>query len=301
MTPTDSQGDFAAAPTPHRRRRNWGLIAVLLICVAGIIYTVFHWEWPTEAAAGDRLDGQFSVKRPVPRRFRVATFNVHGGYGLDGRLDLARTAAALPSNVDFCGLNEVRGGTWKDPRSQSEHLGTLLKCNWLFAPTETAWSGPHFGQGILSRLPVSGWRRVPFARVVGNGYRNYVECQIPLETGDSAPTLTILVTHLDRKSDREDQLRVIIRRFLEVPAPAILMGDLNSKRTEPQLIRLANESGVLDCFGKHATGDLARRRIDWIFIRGLHCLTSNLESTAASDHPWGWAELEVPPTTRDRQ
>ncbi len=278
-----------------QRRPNWTMAIVLTGCLLGSLTALANWEWSAGAAAGTELPGQIPPREQLPKRFRVATFNVHGGYGLDGRLDIPRTAAALRPDIDFFGLNEVRGGSWTDFRSQVEQLGALRQMNWLFAPTETTWSGPHFGQGILSRLPVSSWRRVPFSRVDGNGYRNYVEIQIPLSAGDSVVTrLTIFVTHLDRKSDRQDQLRVLIQRFLEVPPPAILMGDLNSKRTEPQLIRLANESGVIDCFGKFASGDLARRRIDWIFARGLHCLTSNLELTDASDHPWGWAELELP-------
>ncbi len=270
-------------------------VAILVAGFLGILYAAATWEMQAGPASGTSLQWEFLQREKVLPRFRVATFNVHGGYGLDGRLDLSRTAAALRPDIDFFGLNEVRGQSWNNRLGQMEELAARVRMSWLFAPTETIWSGPHFGQGILSRLPVSSWRRVPFSRVNGNGYRNYVECQIPLNTTDSIAHMTVLVTHLDRKSDRQDQLRVLIKRFLEVPPPAILMGDLNSKRTEPQLIRLANESGVIDCFGKHATGDLANRRIDWIFVRGLHCLTSNLESTDASDHPWGWAELELPP------
>lgn len=294
MPATPSPLKVISSPTRQRGAIYWILAAVFAGCVLAALYTIAEWKLPVAAAQGGPINGQADVIIPVPRRFRVATFNVHGGYGADRRRDLNRTAAALGNNLDFVGMNEVHGGTWTDPRSNAEQLGALLNRNWLFAPIEVTVAGREFGQGMITRLPVSGWRRVPFPRVVGNGYRNYVECQIPLELGNSFKQLTVLVTHLDRKSDRQDQLRVIIKRFLEVPAPAILMGDLNSKRTELQLVRLAKEPGVIDCFGKHATGDLVQRRIDWIFARGLHCLTSNLESTDASDHPWGWAELELP-------
>lgn len=284
-------------PSPRHWRPCLTTSVILLGCLFGIGYTISDWKWPAGAANGSGLSGGIPAPqkgRQTSRRFRVATFNIHGGCGTDGRVDLSRTAATLDQDFDFVGMNEVHDGNWTDSRSQAEQLGSLLNQGWLFAPTETTWSGTCFGQGVLSRLPVLKWRRVPFPRVRGNGFRNYVECQLPLNRSDSATHLTILVTHLDRRSDRQDQLRVIIQRFLEVPAPAILMGDLNSKRTEPQLIELTRMPGVVDCFGQMATGDLIRRRIDWIFARGLHCVTSNLELNDASDHPLGWAELELP-------
>ena len=281
---------------PDRPSQTWrpgrAALVITAVLLLGLGYEVTHWEWAAGAAEGRSLSGDPPAVGVLPSRFRVATFNIHGGFGVDGVLNLQRTAAAV-RGADFVGLNELRGPGWGDPRNQAEQLGSILGLGWLFAPTETTWSGPHFGQGVLSRLPISNWKRVPLDRVNGNGYRNYVECQIPLDAKDPHAYLTILVTHLDRKTDRQDQLRVVIRRFLEIPAPAILMGDLNSKITEPQLIALASEPGVSDCFGQLFQSDLARKRIDWVFIRGLECLQSQLQPTTASDHPIGWVELEL--------
>lgn len=284
-----------SATLMHRPRSLMILTALGVVALLGLSYDIAHWEWPAGAAEGRELLGAAPTVEALPTRFRVTTFNIHGGFGADGTLNLQRTADAL-RDADFVGLNEVRGPGWQDSRNQAEQLGTILGLSWLFAPTETTWSGPHFGQGILSRLSISSWKRVPLDRRDGNGFRNYVECQIPIhagDKGDSPRQLTILVTHLDRKSDRQWQLQTVIRRFLEVPPPAILMGDLNSKLTEPQLIKLTHESGVYDCFEPLFPSTLAKKRIDWMFIRGLKCLQSKLTSTAASDHPTGWAELEL--------
>ena len=283
---------IAERSTTRSPRTRLILLGLALAGLSGLIYDIAHWEWAAGAAEGNSLPGIAPTAQVLPARFRVATFNIHGGFGTDGVLNLQRTADGL-RDADFVGMNEVRGPGWQDPRNQAEQLGTILGLGWLFAPTETTWSGPHFGQGILSRLPISSWKRVPLERHDGNGYRNYVECRIPIDARHPHRQLTILVTHLDRKTDRQDQLQVVIRRFLEVPPPAILMGDLNSKLTEPQLIRLTDESGVNDCFKPLFPSDLARKRIDWVFIRGLKCLQSRLTSTAASDHPIGWAELEL--------
>lgn len=286
----------AAPVPPQTRTRAWRtrltILCLAMALLAGLGYDIAHWEWPAGAADGTSLTGNSPLTPVLPASFRVATFNIHGGFGTDGQLDLQRTAAEL-RDMDFVGMNEVRGPGWQDPRNQAEQLGTILGMGWLFAPTETTWSGPHFGQGVLSRVPVSSWKRVPFDRVHGNGYRNYVECRLPVSTTDPSRQLTILVTHLDRKTDRHDQLQLIIQRFLEVPEPAILMGDLNSKITEPQLIKLSTERGVTDCFGDFIKDELSRKRIDWVFVRGLKCRQSKLASTLASDHPVGWVELEL--------
>lgn len=295
MSTIASEPQPAPVP-PQTRPQAWrpGLTTLFmaLALLAGLGYDIAHWEWPAGAADGTSLSGNPPLTPVLPARFRVATFNIHGGFGTDGKLDLQRTAAEL-RDMDFVGMNEVRGPGWQAPRNQAEQLGTILGMGWLFAPTETTWSGPHFGQGVLSRLPVSSWKRVPFDRVHGNGYRNYVECQIPISTNPANRQLTILMTHLDRKTDRQTQLQIIIRRFLEVPEPAILMGDLNSKITESQLIKLSTERGVTDCFGDFIKDELSRKRIDWVFVRGLKCRQSKLASTLASDHPVGWVELEL--------
>ena len=95
------------------------------------------------------------------------------------------------------------------------------------------------------------------------------------------------------RGEVEAEFRAQLRRFLEISPPVILMGDLNAKRTEPQLIELAGMPGITDCFGRFATGDLVKKRIDWMFVRGLNCIHAHLEPTLSSDHPWAWAELEV--------
>ena len=296
MTVTIASTPEAALPCQSHGSPSWRPFLVSLagvtVILLGLAYAAANWEWPAGDAQGTHFQGNAPKIDDLPRRFRIGTFNIHGGCGGAGQLNLQRTADVI-RGMDFVGLNEVRGGGWQDSRSQADQLGSILDLNWLFAPTEINWSGPHFGQGALTRLPVSQWKRTPFGRVQGNGFRNYVECQIPLDANDSATPLTILITHLDRKSDRQDQLRVIIQRFLEIAPPVILMGDLNSKRTEPQLMKLAGTPGVTDCFGRFAAGDFVRKRIDWMFVRGLNCIRASLEPTPSSDHPWGWAELEV--------
>lgn len=270
--------------------------ALIVLILASVGYWIADWKWPAGPRNGTTFSGSVEAASGLPHRFKVATFNIHGGSGSDGRMDLKRTAECL-RDVDLAGMNEVHAAHFGDAHNQAEQLGQLLEMGWLFAPTEVGWTGPQFGQGVVCRSAVKEWRVEPYPRVVGNGYRNFVECHVPFgpdATGaETKKSLVVLVTHLDRKSDRQDQLRTIIQRFLNSTTPVIVMGDLNSKRTEPQLIDLAKQPGVIDCFGRFAQEPLVSKRIDWIFARGLKCLDANLEATDASDHPWGWAELEL--------
>lgn len=277
------------------------LLALVVAGLSGLGFWVAEWKWPAKSI-GATPDDPSPVQDGLPRRFKVATFNIHCGIGLDGQLDLKRTASCV-NGMDFIGLNEVRGNSIKSSEDQASQLGELLASDFVFAPTEVGWWGPHLGQGALSRFPITSWQSHPFPRRNGNGYRNYLLCRIPfhsdLTQSTPAKVLTVLVTHLDRKSDRQDQLKLVIERFLKLPTPVILMGDLNSKRTEPRLQELKQQPGVIDCFGQSAKEPLVSKRIDWIFARGLKCLDANLEPNEASDHPWGWAELELPETATD--
>ena len=86
--------------------------------------------------------------------FRAAIFNIHSGVGNDNVRDLSRTADAL-RDIDFCALNEVRGHMFGQPSDQAHELGLRTGRAWLFMPTEHRFWHDHFGNGILSRLPVT--------------------------------------------------------------------------------------------------------------------------------------------------
>jgi endonuclease/exonuclease/phosphatase (EEP) superfamily protein YafD len=72
--------------------------------------------------------------------------------------------------------------------------------------------------------------------------------------------------------------------FQSLAAPAILMGDLNSRPDDPQLQSLLSEDevdSVLTRLGDAAPTD----NIDWIITRGLECVDATYHHSGASDHP----------------
>ena len=243
---------------------------------------------PAGFAEGTTLRGTPPGQPPGGVPLRVASFNIHGGKGADGRRDLDRTADLL-RDFDLVGLNEVHGGR----PDQAERLGRATGMGWLFAPVERVGGRDDFGNGLLSRLPLRHWQRLPIARAGAATHRNVLLARVPY----GGRTVNVLVTHLARPADeRPGQLRAVAELFLALQPPAVLVGDLNTRRGDEQLEALLKEAGVIDALDDGG-GDPAdpRPRIDWLLVRGLRVLSSGRRDEGVSDHPLIWAELELEP------
>jgi endonuclease/exonuclease/phosphatase (EEP) superfamily protein YafD len=102
----------------------------------------------------------------------------------------------------------------------------------------------------------------------------------------------VLITHLDRQSDREDQLRAVSQQFLGLTEPCLLLGDLNSREDDPGLRELLATPGVRDPI-RECLGAATPSRIDWVLTRGLRGVQAEICDNGASDHPCFRVELEI--------
>ncbi len=262
-------------------------ILVLLAALAGILWLASRPQ-PTGPAEGTRIEGQVTRTEDRPRdSFRVGTFNIHGCTGPDGRRDIDRVAHCL-EGLDFAALNEVHGPRPWESDDQAASLGRRLGLPWLFAPATRDWHTIGFGNGLLTSLPVESWQRIPLTASNGRGYRNAVLVRLR----QRGQAIIVLLTHIARSDQhtRQAQLHETIDRFLALPLPAILLGDLNSEVTEPEIGRLLAAPGVVDAVGQKL-GPNAPPRIDFVFVRGLRVLDAGLRDNGASDHPLAWAEV----------
>ena len=267
----------------HRRRRT---IAILMLVALGVVAWIGGTRRRAEPRSGIGMPGQ-ATTAPAATRFRIAAFNIQSGRGLDGKTDLSRTAKLL-SSFDLIGLNEAQG-SFSRP-DQVEELGRILRMPRLFAPSERRWWHDDFGNGLLSRLPVRHWSIEQLPGAPDSGYRSVVRAAVPLADGQ---TLHVLITHLDRTTDRLEQLRLVGELFRSLREPAVLMGDLNTRGDDPAMVELLSVAGVVDPIGD--TPRLpAKERIDWILTRGLRTIDGGVVITTVSDHPLIWAELELP-------
>jgi len=271
------------------RSVRWTARGIVGIVVGGLMLMIASGfrRMPTPQAEGTSVFGQ--VMRPPSTRpiLRVGTFNIQSGYGLDHRTDLDRTAACI-RDCDLVGLNEVAGPSFGEVRSQAQILGEKVGLAWLYAPSESRWWHDHWGNGMLTALPVQQWLRFPLHKTKPSGYRSLLLSR--QEFGGKM--INVLITHTDGSEDREAQLRTVIAIFRSLEEPAILMGDFNTPPGDPQLVELSRTPGVSDAL-ESITGKWAGHHGDWIFVKGFRVLNAGVNDSGASDHPFYHCELEL--------
>jgi endonuclease/exonuclease/phosphatase family metal-dependent hydrolase len=273
-------------------RHSAGRVATLALAAAVALLWAGYRRTPCGSESGTAFQGApppetRSVEKPT---LRVATFNIHGGEGPDGRLDLQRTADCV-AGADLVALNEVYESYFWEGPGQAEILGRRTKSAWLFVPAEHRWGHDHFGNAALSSLPVRSWQRIPLPRQYGHSCRNLLLISLDYR----GRTVRAVITHLDRSDDRDRdrQLQLAAELFLSLSEPAMLLGDMNTTADEPPLKRLLSAPGVGDPVAE-VLGEKTPRRIDWILTRGLETVDAGLIDAGASDHPCVWAEMRLP-------
>lgn len=222
-------------------------------------------------------------------RLVFANYNIRTGRGQDDQRDLDRTAECL-KGMTVIGLNEVRGSAWYGrDRDQAETLAAQLGTGHLFAPTERRWGREHFGNALLTKLPVNEWLRIQLPRQHSDSHRNMLLADLVLTTG----RITVLVTHVDTRADREIQLAAVIAMFRSLREPAVLIGDLNAGPEHPDIARLLATPGIAGTNGAKPPGELPGK-VEWVIAKGLQALDASRCDNGASDHPRVALEVATP-------
>jgi endonuclease/exonuclease/phosphatase family metal-dependent hydrolase len=248
---------------PKRRRLNRRPAIVIAICA---IVAITIWSGasrsPADATPPVLIGREWTEVLSKPS-FRIGTFNIHRGKGLDGRIDLDRTARYI-GELDLIALHEV-SGAFNIHNTQAAILGNKLNAASLFAATERRWWHNHFGNTLLTRTPLINWRVIPLPSTGHKGFRNAIVTSFKYQNTN----INILATHIDSKHDHQAQLSTVIDMFLSLKPPAILIGDLNTKASDLQLNLLLQTSDVHDALRLGLDQPPPDDRIDWIIIRGL--------------------------------
>ncbi len=264
------------------------LLAFLLLCSLLAHLWTASLIAPVSPAIGYQIKPPTNWRESNPLSFRVATYNIHRGKGVDGIRDIKRTAEVL-RNADIVSLNEVAGPTFFRAPDQAQQIGQMLNMGWLFAPNQRRWYRDYFGNGFLSRFQIKSWYREQLVhdKIKSHSYRNLVTAKLLL----NGFAVTILSTHLDRGPIREEQLRYVLEKFKSCEF-GILLGDLNTTNGDPQLVELFKDTNNLDAI-KIALGDADKKgRIDWIITRGFNVVDGGFTPVGVSDHPYFWVEIE---------
>ena len=160
-------------------------------------------------------------------------------------------------------------------------------CPHLYVPAEKRWGHETFGNAVFSDLTVKHWQRVVLPSQPFKALRNYLLTEVDW----NGVTVHIITTHTDWKPGGVEQFQIVRDLFLNLPKPAILMGDLNTPASNPLIHDLQKTAGVQEAIGKIL--DPIPGRVDWIFLRGLTTIDAGKVDVKASDHPAYWAQVKL--------
>jgi endonuclease/exonuclease/phosphatase family metal-dependent hydrolase len=150
---------------------------------------------------------------------RVATYNIHRGRGLDGRVSLRRIADVLQQiDADVVGVQEIY-------EAQAEFLARELGMQLVTGITLHRPDGA-YGNAILTRLGLRGVATFDLSvstREARGGIR--------VDLGFQDQTLHVFNVHLGlRGRERAEQVKWLVERHIlwdDRSGPRIMIGDLN--------------------------------------------------------------------------
>jgi endonuclease/exonuclease/phosphatase family metal-dependent hydrolase len=159
-----------------------------------------------------------------PDRLVVASYNIHGCVGVDGRLDPERTAETIRSiDAEVIGLQEVGGhAAGRRLLDQLEYLACYLQLTPVAGPTLVRDTGA-YGNALLTRLPVIDCRRIDLS--VGRGEpRGAIDVDLDVR----GKRLRVIATHFGLGWRERRKQRSLVGKIIEEDGgPLVVLGDLN--------------------------------------------------------------------------
>lgn len=270
------------------------LQCALVLCVVLLVLQAADRQAATPLLNRQLLSTQYlqpqSETREAPTQLTLATFNIHSGKGRDEVCNLERTHSAIPAGIDLLFLQEVRSGLHGLRTDQTSYLAEKLEYAHLFLPTEQQYFENHFGNALLTRTAPQSIHYLPLPNSLGKRFRNATLLTLDI----CQPPLRVLLTHLDEKVDRAEQLPLIVDLFNGLEAPVVLMGDLNTRVGDELLAPLWEEPDVLDALASCTADREDGHGVDWILTKGLKVIDQQIVETDASDHPLFTVTIEIP-------
>ncbi len=229
---------------------------------------------------------------PTQPSFRVMSYNIHHGEGLDKKLDLERIAKLiLDAKADVVGLQEVDRGV---ERTQKRDLpAELAKLTGMHVHFENnfPYQGGEYGNAVLSRFPIKRAKNTHYKMLREGEQRGVLQLVLDVHGRE----VLFLNTHIDyRKDDAERLLNVNELKAIVAAAsamPVIMVGDFNAT---PESQTIANIKAFItdawDLVGKGNGFTISVRkpnkRIDYIWItKGtIEPLRMEVLHSEASDH-----------------
>jgi endonuclease/exonuclease/phosphatase family metal-dependent hydrolase len=230
------------------------------------------------------------------------TYNIRHAEGMDGRVDVARIAAAIKSEkADIVGLQEVdRGVRRSEGRDLTAELALLTGMHSYFEKN-TTYQGGDYGNAVLTRFPILSRTNTHYRMLREGEQRGFQQTVLDVD----GKKLLFINTHIDyREEDTErllnvEELRGAVDRASTLPV--VMVGDFNSlpnTRVHQKLKEFVIDSWEATGQGEGFTfsSEAPDRRIDYIFIKPKSPISLRsiwVPRTTASDHLPLVAEFEM--------
>jgi endonuclease/exonuclease/phosphatase family metal-dependent hydrolase len=245
---------------------------------------------------------QSAPVRQVPTTFRVMTYNIHHGEGLDRKVDLRRIADLIKrEQADIVALQEVDKGVKRtSKRDLPAELASLTGMTCVFSNNFHFQEG-EYGNAVLTRFPVKQWTNTHYKMLRPGEQRGILQLVLDVHGRE----LVFMDTHIDFRGDDTERLmnaaeiKEIVRQ--NRGRPIILCGDFNDTPTSRTHDRIAEDfvdawSAVEAGSGFTIPAEKPAKRIDYIWIGKdgpLVPLKAWVPESAASDHLPLVAELRL--------
>ncbi len=266
--------------------KRWYVLLAAACCVVGVA-----WAEPTTNAG-----------------LKIMSFNVRHCEGMDGKIDVARTAARIRAeNPDFACLQEIDRRTARvDGVDQPRELGRLTGLHATFAKA-IPYRGGEYGLLMLSREKPLAVERIPLP---GKEPRVLLVCEFA--------DVVVATSHLsvDSDTDRAASVPLIRSAFAKYGKPVFFTGDWNAMPDSDVLTSLGefmtvkSETKCQTFHGRPLNGpdgrplDMSTFCIDYIACDRAHAAAFTVtdahvvEDRVTSDHAPIVATFV--PTTRER-
>lgn len=238
-------------------------------------------------------------------KMKVMTFNIQ--HALDYKKRIINTDlfadAIKKHNVDFCGLNEVRGiGPIEGYTDQTNAIGDALGFYRYFGEAIKVKDTSPYGNAVVSRYPFKSVETIKIPDPDINNELNrdgepvhyesrcIIKSVIEIEGKD----ICFLVTHFGlAESERINAVKTICDIVDNTDLSLILMGDFNTEPDEKLLSPLFDRLKNVDTSENTFPSDNPEIKIDYIFYKGLEYISSETINEVYADHLPITAEFNI--------
>jgi endonuclease/exonuclease/phosphatase family metal-dependent hydrolase len=225
--------------------------------------------------------------------FRVMSYNIHHGEGLDGKVDLERIVELIKKErADIVGLQEVDKGTERTSRRDfPAELAALSGMSCVFR-NNYHYQGGEYGNAVLTRFPVKQATNLHFKMLRPGEQRGILQLVLDVHGRE----VVFMNTHIDYRADDSERLSnaAEVKELVKLyqGKPILMTGDFNDvpgSRTYDRFAELFTDAWIEAGQGNGFTIPAAKptKRIDFIWVsKGapIKPLKLWVPDSKASDH-----------------